>query len=472
MKKVLTMHYIYYLTSCLAFIPGFAIADERPNFVMFLADDMTWTDVGCYGNSDVRTPNIDRLALQGIRFTKFYNSAPTCSPLRQSLYTGIYPIRNGAHPNHSRVYEGIESLPHHLRRLGYRVALVGKRHEAPAEAFPFDQLGGSHGDNGKTPAGADLPLENVIPWLDQKPDTPWCLVVASNQPHSAWNRGDASKYPLNKLTVPPYLVDTPELREGLSRYYAEIEYMDDQVGQVMAILEERGVVDNTLMLWLSEQGSQLPFCKWTCYDTGIHSAAVLRWPSRVVAGQTSDALISYVDVVPTFVDLAGGAPSKLDFDGHSFAKVLYGDSSRHNDVIYATNTTRGIYHGSEAFATRAATDGQWLYIRNLHPEETFQNMVTNRDPIFASWANVDTDFARSRIKAYSRRPAEELYNLTEDPWCLDNVAGQHESDLPTHLNAWMQQQGDEGNVTERAAESRQPEKKPWGKSGVYYRSRR
>ncbi|MDE0821708.1 MAG: sulfatase-like hydrolase/transferase [Opitutales bacterium] len=108
---------------------------------MFLADDMTYSDLGCYGNPDVNTPNLDRLAHQGLRFTRCYNSAPICSPLRQSLYSGLYPVRNGAHPNHSRVYDGIKSLPHCLRPLGYRVAIVGKRHEAPASAFPFEMLG-------------------------------------------------------------------------------------------------------------------------------------------------------------------------------------------------------------------------------------------------------------------------------------------------------------------------------------------
>ena len=262
-------------------------ADERPNLLLFLADDMTYTDVGCFGNPDVRTPNIDRLAKQGLRLTRCYNSAPTCSPLRQSLFTGLYPVRNGAHPNHSRVHEGVKSLPHHLRPLGYRVGLVGKRHEAPASAFPFEQLGGRHGDGGRTPAGADLPLDRAKAFMARDDGQPWCLVVASNQPHTPWNRGDASVYPPEKLTVPPYLVDTKRLREGLSKYYAEISYMDQQVGEVVDILREMKQAENTVILWLSEQGSQLPFGKWTCYDMGIHAAAVVRRRSRLVVEASS-----------------------------------------------------------------------------------------------------------------------------------------------------------------------------------------
>ena len=269
---------------------------SQPNLLLFLADDMTYTDVGCYGNPDVQTPNLDLLAKEGLKFNRCYNSAPTCSPLRQSLYTGLYPVRNGAHPNHSRVYEGVKSLPHYLEPLGYRVAIVGKRHEAPSEAFPFEFLGGSHGDGGKTPDGDDLPLEAAKEFIDRDKGQPWCLVVASNQPHTPWNRGDASKYPPGQLTVPPYLVDTVETREALSAYYAEITYMDGQVGAVIDILEDAWQSGGTAFLWLSEQGSQLPYGKWTCYDMGIHAAALMRWPGVIEADSETEALVSYVDV--------------------------------------------------------------------------------------------------------------------------------------------------------------------------------
>lgn len=447
-----------------------ATGQETPNLLLFMADDMTYTDLGCYGNPDVKTPSIDRLASEGVRFTRCYNSAPTCSPLRQSLFTGIYPVRNGAHPNHSRVYEGVKSLPHYLRPLGYRVAIVGKRHEAPASAFPFEMLGGNHGDGGRTPDGADLPLDKANEFISRNRQQPWCLVVTSNQPHTPWNRGDASKYAPSKLTVPPYLVDTPVLREALSRYYAEITYMDSQVGTMLKHLKEQNQEQNTVVLWLSEQGSQLPFGKWTCYDTGIHAAAVLRWPGIVRPRSESDALLSYVDVVPTFVELAGGAAVGLD--GKSFAPLLLGETDRHNDVVFSVNTTRGIYHGSEAFGIRSATDGRWLYIRNLHSDNEFQNMVTFRDPVFASWKTRKSDFARSRVNSYVSRSPEELYDLEADPWCLSNLATASQEPaaiarLSTQLDAWMKQQNDLGDATERAAESRQPEEKPWSKRGKY-----
>lgn len=449
-----------------------AFADSRPNLLLFLADDMTYRDVGCYGNPDVKSPFINALAAEGLRLTRCYNTAPTCSPLRQSLYTGLYPVRNGAHPNHSRVYDHVRSLPHYLGSLGYRTAIVGKRHEAPASAFPFEMLGGQHHDGGKSPAGEDLPLENARDFLRRDSQQPWCLVVASNQPHVPWNRGDASVYDPSGLTVPPYLVDTPELREGLARYYAEITYMDAQVGQLLGYLKELRLDDNTVVLWLSEQGAQLPFAKWTCYEAGIRSAAILRWPGKVKRGATSNALVSYVDVVPTFVELAGGDPAALDLDGISFGPLLRGETESHNDVVFSMNTTRGIYYGSEAFGIRSATDGEWLYIRNLHPENRFQNMVTHRNAIFTSWKKVETPFALSRVSRYVKRPAEELFDLRSDPWCLENRAGDEatadvQTKLSRRLDAWMKQQGDRGDATERNAEARQPEERPWAKRDGY-----
>ncbi|MFP6762404.1 MAG: sulfatase, partial [Planctomycetaceae bacterium] len=454
--------------------PGQSQLPEQPNLLLFLADDMTYTDLGCTGNPDVKTPHIDRLAAAGIRFTRCYSPAPTCSPLRQSLFTGLYPVRNGAHPNHSRVYDQVQSLAHYLRPLGYRTAIVGKRHEAPAKAFPFEMLGGSHGDSGKTPAGTDLPLNTARDFMAASAQQPWCLVVTSNQPHTPWNRGDASAYPPERLTVPPYLIDTPILREGLSRYYAEITYMDAQVGQLLGALKSLRQEHNTVVLWLSEQGSQLPFGKWTCYDTGIHAAAVLRWPAAIRGGHISDALLSYVDVVPTFFELAGGDTAALEVDGRSFVPILTRPASDHNDIVFSTHTTRGIARGSEAFAVRAATDGRWLYIRNLHASETFQNVITAKDPIFASWKHVATPFARSRVQRYSRRPTHELFDLKQDPWCLTNLADTENpttdavrSRLSRRMNAWMQQQGDAGDATERSALLRQPAVKPWRKNGIY-----
>ncbi|NQT11645.1 MAG: sulfatase-like hydrolase/transferase, partial [Planctomycetes bacterium] len=245
-----------------------AAAADKPNFLFVIADDCTYRDLGCYGGQ-AHTPNIDRLALEGKRFTHCFQAAPMCSPTRHNIYTGLYPVRSGAYPNHTFAKPGTKSVVHYLKPLGYRVALSGKRHIAPKEVFPFENL----------PAVGNNPnFERIDAFMAEcKADaTPFCLFACSNEPHSPWNKGDPSRYDADKLKLPPYFVDTPETRENLVNYLAEITYYDRQVGQCLALLDRHGLAQDTLVIVVSEQGSSFPFGKWTCYDTGLQSAFIAR----------------------------------------------------------------------------------------------------------------------------------------------------------------------------------------------------
>ncbi|MBK1877706.1 sulfatase family protein [Pelagicoccus mobilis] len=429
-----------------------------PNILLFLADDCSWHDFGCYGNKDVYTPNIDSLAARGMRFEYCFNSAPMCAPTRMSLFTGIHPVRNGAHPNHSRVYDHIKSVPHYLRPLGYRVALIGKTHHAPAENFPFEFLGGLHHDKGE---GVDLDLSRVDSFVEQQGDEPWCLMVQSNQPHSPWNRGDASVYETEALKLPPYFVDTPETREAMTRYYAEISYMDEQVGECIRILEKRGVEENTLVIFLSEQGSNFPHCKWTCYDSGLRSAGVFVWPGEIEPS-VSEAMIQYVDVLPTLIELAGGRVENGVFDGRSLTALLKGDEHHHHDYSFGVQTSSGIGKGPEAFGIRSVRDKRFRLIWNLNPEGEFQNSVTFQNATFQSWerrAEAGDAFAQEQVSRYRKRPEYELYDMSKDPFEMRNLAGNPEyaeefKRLKAELDGWMKQQGDAGVETEMAAKER------------------
>lgn len=437
---------------------------NQPNFLIIVADDMSYHDLGCYGNPEVRTPNLDALAKQGTRFTRCYNSSPMCAPTRMSLFTGIHPVRNGGYPNHSQVHDSIRSLPQYLKELGYTTALLGKTHFKPLQNFPFVHLGGRSHDNGK---GLDLDLAKARRFFDTHQDQPWCLVVASNQPHQPWNRGDPSAYPPSDLTIPPYLVDTPETRLGLSQYYAEITYLDQQVGTTLEHLEASGQADNTLVLFLSEQGSNFPYCKWTCYETGLRSAAIARWPDRIPKNRVSDALIQYVDVVPTFLQLSGGDPDKLDLDGESLAEVFQGSDKRTHTHIFGLQTSKGIFDGPDAYGIRTVRDDRFRLIWNINHKNTFSNLVTTKMPTFKSWqviATKDSPFAKSRVDGYLRRPEYELYDLQNDPWCMQNVIHDPShtetlASLKQALQDWMMQQGDQGSLTEHAALDRMPGKR-------------
>jgi len=439
-------------------------AREKPNILLFMADDMTWHDLGCYGNKDVRTPHLDRLANEGDRYTHCFNSAPMCAPTRMSLYTGIHPVRNGAHPNHSKVHDNIKSLPHYLGALGYRTALLGKRHEAPLANFPFEFLGGRHHDNGK---GVDLELDKVGKFIADAREQPWCLVVTSNQPHTPWNRGDASVYAADKLTLPKYLVDTPETREAMTKYYAEISYMDAQFGECMKQLEASGRAKNTLVIFLSEQGSNFPHCKWTCYDSGLRSAAILRWPAKRFGFDESrvkvigEPMIQYVDILPTLVDFGGGNSADFDFDGRSILKMQYyhGKLIRPREFVYGVQTSKGIGAGPDAYGIRTIRDKRFRLIWNLNWEGEFQNSVVKRFEPYQSWkrlADGGDDFAKEQWSRYRKRPQYELYDLDADPFEMGNLADNSRyrarfRRLKKELAAWMKQQGDKGAQTEAEA---------------------
>lgn len=436
---------------------------SRPNFLIFMADDMTYHDLASVGNPDVRTPHLDRFATQGTTFTHAYNSSPMCAPTRMSLYTGLHPVRHGGYPNHSQVHPEVRTLPHLLGDLGYDVALLGKRHEEPAAQFPFNVLGGKHGDKGE---GLDLDTNKVGDYLATHADEPWCLVVTSNQPHTPWTRGDASVYDPTQLELPPYLADTPTTRKSLAAYYAEITYLDAQFGRVMAQLEAHGDAENTLVIFLTEQGSNFPFCKWTCYETGLRATAIMRWPNQIPSDVKRSTLIQYIDITPTLIDLAGGQFAPKQFDGVSLAQVITEpDSPAPHQYVFGLQTTRGIYHGSEAYGIRSIRDDHYRLVWNLNYQGTFQNTVTRNFPTYQSWkpsAQGGDLFAAQRLLAYTTRPEFELYDLANDPWSMTNLAADPEHagrihELHAAIQKWMKQQGDQGIPTELAAKSRIPQ---------------
>ena len=424
----------------------------QPNIVFIIADDCTFRDIGCYGGQ-AKTPHIDKLATQGLRFTRCFQAAPMCSPTRHNIYTGLYPVKSGAWPNHTRTYPHVKSIVHHLRPLGYRVTQTGKTHINPRTVFPFENFGG-----GKNP---DMKYIDRLFAETAKGGKPFCLFACSNEPHSPWNKGDASKYPPAKVKLPPYIVDTPRMRKDFSDYLAEITYYDSQVGEIVGLLDRHGLADNTLVMVVSEQGNGFPFAKWTCYDHGLQSAMIVRWPGKVKAGAVTDAMVEYVDVTPTFIDAASGQAVK-GLDGKSFLPVLRGETQTHKQHVFGIMTTRGIINGTDAFAIRSVRGTRYKLILNLNHESKFTNACT-QSPAFQSMvvkAAAGDATAKRLVHAYHHRPAAELFDMKTDPLEMTNLAGQTdlkkvETSLRAKLAAWMKAQGDEGVATELKANERQ-----------------
>ena len=443
---------------------GWAQDVKLPNILIILADDLHWRDLGVTGNPDVYSPNIDQLAQDGLRFDGFFASSAVCSPLRHSLYTGLYPIRSGAYPNHTRVDPETRSVFHHLSEFGYRVGLLGKTHIGPAVSFPYENISSRAKD-----------IDKAAAFINRDRQQPWFMVFASNEPHAPWHSGPRELYDAEKLTLPPWLHDNPVTRNTLADYYAEISDLDEQVGRLLQILEEAGQESDTLVWFFSEQGSQLPYGgKWSLYDNGIRVAGFLRWSGHIRPGSSTDALLQYIDVVPTLVELAGGNPQAVDtgqtgavdgkrgFDGRSFLPVLKGEQSAHRQYVFAQNTTVGVFGYREPYPSRSVRDERYKLIRNLASENEFWINGIHDYPVYKSWQeDAENDpWLAEQVKRLSHRPAVELYDLKHDPFERNNVAGHAEylkieTRLGKELDHWMLQQGDLGLETELKAKSRQ-----------------
>ncbi|MHC4636680.1 MAG: sulfatase family protein [Planctomycetota bacterium] len=428
---------------------------NKPNILLILADDCTYNDLPVYGGQNAVTKNIDRLTSEGLVFNRAYLGSAMCQPCRAELYTGQYPMRNGCAWNHSASRSNVRSMPDHLGALGYRVGLAGKVHVRPAKAFSFEKVEGFDGNCIRNPTKPH-DTQHICRFMTENQEQPFCLVIALVEPHVPWAMGDASGYAPEKLKLPPNIADTPLTREAFGRYLAEITYMDGQVGDILKVLDQSGRADNTLVVFTSEQGSQFPGCKWTNWDTGLHTALIARWPGRIAPGKRTDALVQYADVLPTFVDAAGGDVSKHSYDGTSFLPVLLGKKSEHRRFVYGMHNN--IPEGP-AYPIRTVSDGQYRYIRNLTPDEIYieRHLMglagdgTIRNPYWPTWVSGSSinRHTYNMVKRYMRRPAEQLYHTAKDPYEMTNLADNPtlsgiKKRLSGELDRWMQAQGDPG----------------------------
>jgi uncharacterized sulfatase len=440
------MKTILYFLAPLLFL---CFAEAKPNFLLIVGDDCTYNDLPLYGGQ-AKTPHLDAMAERGLTFNQAYLATAMCQPCRAELYTGQYPMSNGCAWNHSASRPETRSLPHFLRPMGYKVGIAGKVHVKPADAFPFDQV------EGFDPSCVRDPTQphDLAPALEYiKGDEPFCLVICLVESHIPWVMGDASQYPKKKIQLPPNLADTPVTREHFASYLAEITYMDSQVGDILDALETSGKRDDTLVMFTSEQGSQFPGCKWTNWNTGLHTALIAEWPGRIPAGKRTDALVQYADIAPTFVDLAGG-DAEPQFDGSSFSAVLEGKDEVHRQFAYGLHNN--LPEGPR-YPIRSITNGKFRLIENLLPGELYieKHLMGGgrlNNPYWATWMGDDpikNPKSYESIKRYMSRPAVQLYHTAEDPYEMENLAedsgyAEVRSRLRAALQEWMKEEADPG----------------------------
>ncbi|MDP3073232.1 MAG: sulfatase [Opitutaceae bacterium] len=431
-----------------------AVDERKPNIVLFVADDLSTRDTGVYGASRVRTPQLDALARESLRFERAFAASPTCVPSRAALYTGLMPFRNGAHPNHSQCREGVQSLAHYFAAAGYQVVQAGKRHFAPQSVFPWDRIADSEvpepGFEAQPGLRTDLDVAAVDRWLARRTDSrPLFLIVADHSPHVVWP--ERATFDPAEADVPPNHIDTPDTRRARARYYTDIEKMDRNLAALVASLRARGLWDNTAFLFTSDQGAQWAFAKWTLYDPGISVPLLVRWPGKTRPGTHTDALVSLVDIVPTLLE-GVGAPVPADLDGKSFLGVVLGRTARHRDAVFTTHTGDRQWNRSPARSIRTE---RYKLIVNLAPQEvytTHMDLAKDHDggrEYWPSWEEAaKTDPLAARIlDRYRHHPPEELYDVQLDPFEQLNLASDSRytgilADLRARLAAWREEQGD------------------------------
>ena len=422
---------------------------ERPNIVVIVADDLLSSELSCYGGRNLKTPNIDRLAREGVRFTHNYASIAMSVPIRASLYTGLYPVRHGSYQNHKATFNHTKTVNEYMAKEGYRVGRTGKNHPITPSVYKFEEIPGF--TVGCTAQKAPYNVDGIREFITRN-DDPFLLFVCSINPHAPWTWGDPEEFDKERLVMPENCVDNPAMREIFTHYLAEVRALDNEVGSVLKVLEETGKLDHTIVIFLGEQGPQFPGGKWTCWYPGVNSALIARYPKQIDSGRVTHAIVQYEDLLPTFIDIAGGKPRK-ELDGISFKRVLFGQTEKARKYAYGIHNN--IPEG-KPYPIRSIRDGKYALIWNLTPEKSYYEKHLMKTPhsvtgVWEAWKSSEKSDPKARflIQRFTHRPEFEFYDVENDPWEMHNLADRPEYRHRIHvmkkaLEKWMQQQGDKG----------------------------
>lgn len=424
-------------TCVLAVALNVAAAAERPNFVFIIADDVSADDLAAYGHPTTKTPNIDRLAAEGLVFDRAYLTTSSCSPTRCSIITGRYPHNTGAPELHMPLPGGHFLFPQALRAAGYYTVLAGKNHMGPEIRPAFDKVTDPKGPGGE---------RQWVQHLKQRPqDKPFFMWLASNDAHRDWQATDLEPhYDGGQVVVPPFLFDGPMTRQDLAEHAHEISRLDRFVGNVRKELEREGVAENTYIIFNADNGRPFPRCKTRLYDSGTKPPLIVWRPGTIKPGRTS-SLVSVIDIAPTVLSLAG---MEIDprLQGVSLAPILADPQATVRDYAFAEHN----WHVGQAHE-RSVRHGDWLYIRNAYPE--LQTMCIESGPQFPAGKELWDAHDAGKLNADQQdvflkpRPAEELYQVRDDPHQLQNLAGVERhadklAELRVVLDRWADETGD------------------------------
>ena len=415
---------------------------DRPNILLVLSDDHTAEFLGCYGNPTIHTPNLDRFAADGMRFTRFFCSAPQCVPSRAALLTARSPVAVRMGRFTSPLPPDVVTLPELLRsEAGYFTGICrrqfhldgvpGPNSRAVYERFKL-QTFDRRVDYLDRASPREMTERRVNEFFDRRPSArPFFLWVNFDDPHHPWDNLPNGVDP-KKLRVPMFLPDLPGVREDLRRYYDEIQRMDGEFQLVLDTVRKRAGLDNTLIVFAGDNGFAFPHGKGTLYDPGLNVPFLVSWRGKIKPGSVCDDLISGEDYTATMLAAAGVQATK-EMSGASFLNRLLGRPHQPRRHVFAQRLTHGSRPFQEGTTThtfdlsRMARSARYKLIYNCTPQQKY----SPTDSYFeASWREMSDENAWGRLdprfsRAYfpHARPVFELYDLEKDPAEMENLAG-------------------------------------------------
>lgn len=479
------------LLTCLALtismlLPGsLALGEEqRPNVILYVADDHGF-QLGCYGDNVAKSPAIDRLAAEGTKFLRAHCTTASCSASRSVIMTGLHNHATGhyghAHSyNHFSTFQTVRPLTQHLHDFGYRTCSIGKYHLAPRDVYHFESY-----ENDGIPGGSRNPVvmaENARKWIEQEDDRPFFLYFCTSDPHRGGGEGNFANhnnrenpYPGTErvrfqpedMVVPDWLPNTQEVREELAEYYQACNRVDQGMQRLYEILEENQLLDNTLIIFTSDNGPPFPGAKTNLYQPGSRLPFIVRHPQQKKRGVTTNVMINWTDITPTILDFCGitpkpsipiraqendapvrGKPEPYEFHGRSFLPVLEVEHHEDWDETYLSHTFHEI---TMYYPMRVVIEGKHKLIFNI----AHQLPYPFASDLFASptWQSAlkseDQTFGQKTLYDYQHRPRFELYDIEADPYEGKNLAN-----LPEH-------QATLTRLQEKLQEFQKNTKDPW-----------
>jgi len=424
------------------------LSAERPNIVWIVGEDLG-PELRCYGDKYARTPNIDKLASEGTRFTRAFTHAPVCAPSRSGLITGRYPTSIGTHHMRSKLLQPPPTFTQRLREGGYHVSWPGKtdfNFDVPKEAF-----------------------NTTANWRTNFPRQPFFAYINLGTTHESQIRATPAPFAKNtaKLTaedrhdparakLPPYYPDTPETRRDWANYYDLVTAVDYQVHDVLADLERSGAASNTVVFFFGDHGRGLPRGKRWIYDSGIHVPLIVRWPGTIKRGTTRQDLVAFIDFAPTVLSIAGcDVPKELQ------GQVFLGPNrAPDRKYVFAARDRM-----DEAYdRIRCVRDQRYKYIRNFHPELPYAQRIDYMEemPTTRVWREQAAEGKLNPVQKlwFARtKPPEELYDLDRDPHEINNLAAASKhrdklNELRAALDRWIVETHDMGAIAETELISR------------------